>query len=69
MVLQLVLLPYERGGREGWSKLHSAASPSRRPGGVVEIATRRMAKNNVRVCLDNKIRIENLDNYLLQHIS
>ncbi len=24
-----VLLPYDRGGREGWSKLRSAASPSR----------------------------------------
>ena len=24
MVLQLVLLPYERGGREGWSKLQLA---------------------------------------------
>ena len=26
---------------------------------MVEIATRRMAKNNVQVCLDNKIGIEN----------
>ena len=26
-----VLLPYDRGGREGWSKLRSAASPSRVP--------------------------------------
>ena len=33
-----VLLPYERGGWEGWSKLRSVSSPSRRSGGVVEIA-------------------------------
>ena len=32
----LVSLPYDRGGWEGWSYLRSAASPSRRFGGVVE---------------------------------
>ena len=31
-----VSLPYDRGDREGWSYLRSAASPSRRFGGVVE---------------------------------